>query len=1161
MGKKIRILTLILALILFAMPFLSVGNAATYDYKDTHTAISSDGKATITKSAKWTNEAEGKAEITIKVKVNEQPQVKDVDVIYLIDRSSSMGQDVGLTYNGKYNNSSKTTMYEIETGVKIPKGISGIMAYLMPHFIEDANSNNRIAIAAFASGLFTYDTESEDTKNSVRCLHYYHTGYADTLKNDKWKSDIKYTAEKLNANYSTYSKDNLNELRTRITNAFEATKSLKFYSSDDLEYVKNKVLVRFRGGIAGENTNFDMGLFAAEYLLSQRTRTDKNRKAHVIFITEGQPFPDNDKDRKEYGGGTNKYKVTYNSDYAANLYYKDISENIRNTYGATIHAIILDRAKADTTMWETICDAENVYYVKDEVKAPIDKIKEIHQKIESSIAGKNQITVTDYINTEFFDFNGTTASDVCASSIGSVEIDENTGKVIWNLGSDFKYGEEYTLTIKINLNEKGITATEDYLNTNKLGDNDDGDDDDDDNCILDYGDGEVEVETPWLPKKSCTVTVEYIDDENNTTIQKISDTLNQDATWPSDDTIKGNYAVTNPLGQWGEKYKNYYLDTSNIEIDGKKYTYDNMPNNITVDTDKVIKFHYKPAVAVEVRSFLLTKEGDVYNNGVNQIGGYKEEGLEKGQEKYITKPSMEYTYLGAYVHNDKIDITSSEIKNKINYWEENIEVKLDRDVTYVDFIFEEVIEPEIKPEEPEKPEPVVSYPEIMAEHKSKAGEKLAILGEKIQIAIPNIEEHPQAEELGLVQPEGGWNLWYGKSKWIECDCDVYFNGVLKEKNKPFRVSLNEDKSFNDGPFTLVIPEWVEEKTYTITSYVSTTDALPSEEKIGKEYNQMPEQTAAYGENKIEVVGKLYDFTITNLIEDKYWPNSLFPNKTTEYKANTLPIGKGDNQPAKYNYGISLGSTFFFNVNTIGQKNNKVSIVPQFKYVTKEGTIKDADIYVKNNGKYENITKTTSGIQTYLNNEHKKTRTNLKNELEKALKMTSYKTLETNRKYTMGAYSNLLIDATQKVPYVKYFEEENVTRYASDTDKNKVLEAVSHWYGEYRLPSSTIVMEKGKTPGNGTEYKDGFIIVMFQVKTKDSSGKDYLVYNEQQAVGNQWKNEEGKAEGETLEIQLPKVSGQKTNSKVKIKVENGFYPVAIYQVGIKVNGSYEIAGTH
>ncbi|MBR4110745.1 MAG: hypothetical protein IKK43_03525, partial [Clostridia bacterium] len=101
-----------------------------------------------------------------------------------------------------------------------------------------------------------------------------------------------------------------------------------------------------------------------------------------------------------------------------------------------------------------------------------------------------------------------------------------------------------------------------------------------------------------------------------------------------------------------------------------------------------------------------------------------------------------------------------------------------------------------------------------------------------------------------------------------------------------------------------------------------------------------------------------------------------------------------------------------------------------------------------------------------------------------------------------------------------------------------------------------------------QYKEGFIIVMFEIVTRDTTSvtkheeDQYLVYKDQ-PVGNQWKNEGGAKLGEasTMKLIMPRLSDVGTQ-EVNLPLEGRTaYPVAIYDVAVRASGNYEIAGTH
>ena len=486
--------------------------------------------------------------------------------------------------------------------------------------------------------------------------------------------------------------------------------------------------------------------------------------------------------------------------------------------------------------------------------------------------------------------------------------------------------------------------------------------------------------------------------------------------------------------------------------------------------------------------------------------------------------------------------------------------------------------------------PVVSYPKLKVEGNNRVEETTVVVGDTITLLIPNqySDKHDQMETDSLLKkvekPGNGWNSEYADVKYIVSECDVYYKEgttyTLYNANEPIKITDERKQEFE-----LIIPEWVPEKGwkdgeegYTIKAIVATSEALEYDEvTCTRNWNDIYEESGAIGTVEVNVFGKVYDFTITNLIEDKYWAGSLYDDEV-EYKAKidqtneeigVLPIGQGttSQQQQKYNHGIALGSTFFFNVNTLGRTNQAISIKPKFMFVAKDGDIiEDVTLYSKNGNVYEEISEDQEiQLQTQLNNDYKKDRTDLGLEMQKAFAIEGFKNLQTNYKYNIGNYARLLIDKTQRVPFVNYLEEEGKEWY-DEVAEEKTLQSACHWYGEYRLPSSTIVMEGNAKPGQGTQLKEGNVIVMFQVITQNVENSEkhdanqYLLYNKQ-VVGDQWKNEGGTKEGDEMTLIMPRFTGSGNGKKVEIKVENGYYPVAIYDIAVRASGNYETAGTH
>jgi hypothetical protein len=129
-------------------------------------------------------------------------------------------------------------------------------------------------------------------------------------------------------------------------------------------------------------------------------------------------------------------------------------------------------------------------------------------------------------------------------------------------------------------------------------------------------------------------------------------------------------------------------------------------------------------------------------------------------------------------------------------------------------------------------------------------------------------------------------------------------------------------------------------------------------------------------------------------------------------------------------------------------------------------------------------------------------------------------------------------------------------YLDVATRVEALKGASHWYGDYKLPSTAIVAKKGTAiTGTVTEnspmfanYKTGYLLVCFKITTENAAS-DYLSYGV-----NEWQAE-GYTAG-TKQVTLP------NGITVTIPVAYAEYaPVALYQAGLRLNSDYEVGGTH
>ena len=414
--------------------------------------------------------------------------------------------------------------------------------------------------------------------------------------------------------------------------------------------------------------------------------------------------------------------------------------------------------------------------------------------------------------------------------------------------------------------------------------------------------------------------------------------------------------------------------------------------------------------------------------------------------------------------------------------------------------------------------------------------------------------------------------------------DVYYNNAFQKANEeividtiPAGATLSE--IFNDV-LTFRLPSWIIEKNYDDETklYIYDPDGT-----MLKEYSI-----------SIKVVGRLYDFTVTNLEKDTNWKQMLFSAIGKEYKAAQLPIGQNIPSNTRYPYGIKLGSTFLYSINTKGLKSDNIQIDTKVIYVDKDGNQKPATFYYQVAGKgevkfSEAYTINANNFSTELNKQTRST-DEVRKEISKALALknygpwiqTSWPLTSEQKAYanvqnaylnftptltrTFGNFNTMKLPNTLRMPFVNYFTQERPSIYSNYniTDvkmkEDQIVNSLGHWYAEYRLPSSLYAKDSA---GNRLP-EDGYYIVLFNIKSLDSSGNTYLSYS-LPTNNSQWMKENPvlKTNGNKVTVQLPKIVGQTTVKQFTMDLDNhdykGFYPVVIYQAG--ASNDYEVGGTH
>lgn len=231
----------------------------------------------------------------------------------------------------------------------------------------------------------------------------------------------------------------------------------------------------------------------------------------------------------------------------------------------------------------------------------------------------------------------------------------------------------------------------------------------------------------------------------------------------------------------------------------------------------------------------------------------------------------------------------------------------------------------------------------------------------------------------------------------------------------------------------------------------------------------------------------------------------FENDRT--KTLTLPVGPYSNLNKGYTYAPKLGYTFSFNVKTTGYLPNAnkedtriVHITPTYYYISKDGKTYDnsVDLYYKNaEGIYTKFVDSGYNIAFKPNDGYRNLRfiddtdysTNLLSSELLYIDISSSKGFDLDSRFMTTSYTNF----------------------------------IQTWYGEFKLPNSTIAVNSNNDNGNkhrdlNDPYIDGYIGIKFDITCSDSQSNqkaDYMkndddLYRGKDKDGNDLTNPTSKA---------------------------------------------------
>ena len=356
----------------------------------------------------------------------------------------------------------------------------------------------------------------------------------------------------------------------------------------------------------------------------------------------------------------------------------------------------------------------------------------------------------------------------------------------------------------------------------------------------------------------------------------------------------------------------------------------------------------------------------------------------------------------------------------------------------------------------------------------------------------------------------------------------------------------------------------------------------------------------------KVVGKVEEFRLEYTDDPGF--AYLMENAFTGLGVNEIPFGqKGQNVLNKnYNYGIKLGYKLKYSLITKGEKSSEVEIIPHAYFVTKSGTYKSRvtnttyqegqlvpiDIYYRKDGsQYDKLTEksmtpittvlTKPGELPYIDEADILMTKQIHEAIDKGQLQTGYApkyslaNANFNKERQIGNIGRVVLDEYVRLrenrigEYVldKVYGNKTETEIVTDAKSEmNFVKSISKWYGEFYLPTTTRIVEKGQSLYNRNgqmqhiniqQDTDGYILVFFEIRTKDAAGKQYLSYQLPGGDGeiNKWL-QEGYMTKEGF-VTLPNNRGTKVGPEMVTAIANseevgGF--VAIYEAFITKDGN-------
>lgn len=457
--------------------------------------------------------------------------------------------------------------------------------------------------------------------------------------------------------------------------------------------------------------------------------------------------------------------------------------------------------------------------------------------------------------------------------------------------------------------------------------------------------------------------------------------------------------------------------------------------------------------------------------------------------------------------------------------------------------------------------PVVNYSAVSDDqpHNQKTKPDMSrsalILDRPFTVRIPTSGQH-----LDVAQYPGYGNRDYAKyfrTKQVRFPFDVYNATKSQFIPKDNWIDIPVDQL--DTTFQL--PVWVDEGNYQVY-FRNIAENAPSGYDWQSDANLDLANHAAVDEVSVQVIGRLYDFHITDIVDynwervfrtyagsrdpsgASYWVGQAdIDGNPRDIGSNgsklTLPIRPGSNYlTGMQNVAVKQGYHFKFDFKTKGNMfslKDGIRIKPTFSYVSKEGgTPVPVDLYYKTNeqpfvriGSPEDKVERYVILQERLRNvslgamknsgywkydQHLTAAEKLGVDREKF--MRNYVLKFTKLKTPVGGYGLLILPEQLKT----LIGPKEIPTNASVTTE-RANASIQQWFGEYSIPADvytvakgTNLAEYGRVNGGLTDkspifLKDGYIVVNFDIESIQNGNlqEPHLQYIHAPLM-NQWRME-------------------------------------------------------